>query len=115
MKRTQKGYVMFGLGKNTDAIDALAGEVVAAFEKRFPPARQAELGGSKLDTARQLARAVHDLENSVAKFALDNKLGVYGKARVLNQIKWKLKELDYSPDFIDATTTNLTKIVASSK
>ncbi len=106
---------MFGFGKNNAAIDAFAGTLVADLTKRFPREKQAELGGTKAKPAQQLAKAVNELERNIATFQQEHKLGVYGKARLLNKIKWQMKELQYSEDFIDATITTLARLVGSRK
>jgi len=101
---------MFGFGKNNAAIDAFAAEIVADVAQRFPVRLEAELGGTKLKPARKLGKTAGDLERRVATFEAANKLGVYGKARLLNKIKWGLQECGYSEAFIDATITTLVAI-----
>lgn len=103
---------MFGLGRKNSAIDAFAADVVAEVARRFPIGLESELGGAKAKPARKLGKTTGDLERKVAAFQGDQHLGVYGKARLLNQIKWGLKELGYSEDFVDATTTTLAKSLA---
>ena len=101
---------MFGFGKNNAVIDAFAAEIVADVARRFPVRLEAELGGSKAKPARKLGKTAGDLERRVAAFQAEHKLGVYGKARLLNKIKWGLQECGYSEAFIDATITTLVSI-----
>jgi hypothetical protein len=103
---------MFGFGKNNAAIDAFAADLVADVSRRFPVRLEAELGGPKAKPARKLGKTSGDLQRRVAAFQVEAKLGVYGKARLLNQIKWGLKEQGYSESFIDATITTLTSVTA---
>jgi hypothetical protein len=103
---------MFGIGKNNAAIDAFAAEIVADVGRRFPVRLEAELGGTKAKPARKLGKTAGDLQRRVAAFQVEAKLGVYGKARLLNQIKWGLKETGYSEPFIDATITTLASVAA---
>ena len=107
--------MMFGLGKHNAAIDAFAAALVTDLVKRFPVDRQAELGGKKAKPARKLGKAVGDLERRVAAFQQETHLGIYGKARLLNKIKWQLKDLGYFDAFIDATTTTLAAAFGSKK
>jgi hypothetical protein len=37
---------------------------------------------------------------------------VYGKARLLNRIKWQMKEGGYSEEFVDVTLAELTRVIA---
>ena len=106
---------MFGFGKNNAAIDAFAAEIVADVARRFPVQLEAELGGTKAKPARKLGKTAGDLERRVTAFHTSNKLGVYSKARLLNKIKWGLKERGYSEPFIDATITTLVAINTTAK
>ena|ERR1700690_3812706 len=102
---------MFGLGKGNAAIDEFAKTLVAELVKRFPTKKQSELSGRKLKPAQQLGKTVGELERRIAKFSGEQKLGIYGKARLLNNVKWQMKELGYSDDFIDATTATLAQAI----
>ena len=106
---------MFGLGKGNKAIDEFAQTLVTELTKRFPVARQSELGTSKLKPAQQLGKAVGDLERRVTKFSGENKLGVYGKARLLNAVKWQLNDLGYSKDFVDATIATMAQCIGRTR
>jgi hypothetical protein len=100
---------MFGLGKKNAAIDAFAVELVADFVKRFPVEKEEDLGTSKRKPARSLGKAAGDLvDHRFAEFVAEQGLGVYGKARLLNQVKWQMTELGYSKSFIDTTLSELT-------
>ena len=106
---------MFGLGKKNAAIEAFADTLVADLVKRFPPAKQAELGGTKAKPAKQLAKAVNEFERGVVAFQQENHLGLYGKAKLLNKIKWQLKEREYGTEFIDVTMTTLARFLNARK
>ncbi|MEO8751331.1 MAG: hypothetical protein ABI624_01505 [Casimicrobiaceae bacterium] len=106
---------MFGLGKKNAAIEAFAATLVAELTKRFPPGKERELGSDKLKPAQQLGKAVKDLEKKALAFQQEQQLGVYGKAKLLNKIKWQLKELAYSDEFVEVTTTSLAQLLGSRK
>jgi hypothetical protein len=104
---------MLGFGKDNAAIEAFAHTLVADLVKRFPPEKQTLLGGTKLKPAAQLGKAVTGLERKVAAFQQEHQLGVYGKAKLLNSIKWQMKELQYTEDFVAATTTSLAQLLGT--
>ena len=104
---------MFGLGKNNAAIDAFADELVGELTTRFPPAKEELLGGSQPKPARSLGKAAASLiDHRFSDFVANRKLGVYGKARLLNRIKWQMKEGGYSEGFVDVTLAELTRVIA---
>lgn len=103
---------MFGFGRKNAAIDSLSEEIVAALAKRVTP-KDAERVGTLTDkNLMKFAKTITDLQVKVTAFSAENGLGVYGKARLLNGIKWGLKNAGYKDDFVDATTTELAKSVA---
>jgi hypothetical protein len=106
---------MLGLGKSNAAIEAFAQTLVTDLAKRFPPERQRELGGTKLKPAQQFGKAVKDLERKVTDFQQEHDLGIYGKAKLLNAIKWQLKDLGYADDFVEVTITALAQLVGTRK
>lgn len=95
---------MFGFGKDNTAIDAFALEVCADLAKRFPPGQAAKLGGDKAKIGLKLGNAYTDIQRKVAVFQQERKLGVYGKARMLNAIREELTRRKYSEAFVSATT-----------
>jgi hypothetical protein len=104
--------VMFGFGRKNSAIDGLAEEIVTALAKRVTPKDAEKLGKLTDKNLMKFAKTITDLQLRVTAFSAENKLGVYGKARLLNGIKWGMKSAGYGEDFIDATTTTLVKSVA---
>ena len=102
---------MFGIGKKSDAIEAFANALVTGFNKRFPPALESELGGDKLKPAGTLGKVVGELERQAVAFQQEHRLGVYGKAKLINSIKWQMKELGYSDRFTDVTAANLAQVL----
>ena len=101
---------MFGFGKKGAAIDAFADKLIAELRTRFPASKEEDLGSSRMKPARQLGKAAGDLiDRQFAGFVMEHKLGVYGKARLLNRVKWQMREHGYSSDFIDATVSELAR------
>ncbi len=106
---------MFGLGKNNAEIDAFALESCADLAKRFPPAREADLGGDRRKAGKTLGLALADLQNRTVAFQRARDLGVYGKARLLRAIQQELRRLQYSEKFVDAATSLLVPTTAEDR
>ena len=101
---------MFGFGKKNAAIDAFADELAAELRTRFPAEKEKSLGADKAKPARKLGKAAGELiDRRFAAFIVDNKLCVYGKARLLNRVKWQMREDGYSEEFIDTTVAELAR------
>ena len=102
---------MFGLKERNARIVAFADQLVLDLVKRFPVEKEAQLGTSKLKPARQLGKTANELERSVVAFQQESRLGIYGKAKLLNRLKWELKEKGYGEAFIDQTVAELTRML----
>ena len=103
---------MFGLKEKNARIEAFADQLVSELAARFPVEKEADLGTKKLKPARQLGKTANALERSVVAFQTEAKLGVYGKAKLLNRLKWSLKEKGYGEAFIDNTVAELTRMLS---
>lgn len=103
---------MFGLGRGNKEIDLLAEDIVGTLSKRVTPKDAEKLGKLTDKNLAKFAKTIADLEVRVATFSAERNLGIYGKARLLNGVKWGMKNLGYADDFIDATTTTLVRSVA---
>jgi hypothetical protein len=102
---------MFGFGKKNAVIDSFADDLVSELAARFPPGKEQQLGGAKAKPARSLGKVAAELiDRKFAAFLSEHRLGVYGKARVLNRIKWQMSERGYSADFTDVTLGELTRV-----
>lgn len=100
---------MFTFGKKTAVIQGFADELVAQLVARFPAEKTKELGTKKAKPARIFGKAVGELEHRFAAFVAEHKLGIYGKAKLLNRIKWQMQEGGYPAEFIDITLAELTR------
>lgn len=98
---------MFGLGKNNAEIDAFAVESCVELAKKFPPAREAELGGDRRKAGKTLGLALTGLQQRTVAFQRERDLGIYGKARLLAKIQHELRRLQYSDKFVESVTTLL--------
>ncbi len=104
---------MFGFGNKDAAIDAFAVESCAALVQRFPPAREAGLGGDKKKLGKTLGNAMTDLQRRMIEFQTEQNLGIYGKARLLRAVQDELRRLQYSEMFVEAITDLLVPATAA--
>ena len=102
---------MFGFKETNARINAFADQLAKDIVDRFPVEKQAELGTNKLKPARQLGRTANVLERTIVTFQQEARLGIYGKAKLLNRIKWSLKERGYAEAFIDQTIAEMTRML----
>ena len=102
---------MFGFKETNARINAFADQLINDIVDRFPVEKQAELGTNKLKPARQLGSTANLLERTIVTFQQEARLGIYGKAKLLNRIKWALKERGYAEAFIDQTIAEMTRML----
>jgi hypothetical protein len=95
---------MFGFGKQNAAIDAFAVEICRNLCERFPQSREHELGGDRKKVGKTLGNALTEAQTRVIRFQEEQKLGVYGKARLLRSIQQELRRREYTDKFVDAVT-----------
>ena len=94
-------------------IDEFALKLAAELAERYPA--ELENAKPKKRNPQRLAKAFDATFNNAIQFQRDNKLGIYGKARLGNTFKWELKRLGYPDDFVDLTTRSLVNFVASQR
>lgn len=75
-------------------------ELAQDFAKRCPPD-----AGAK--SAMTVARAIDDICNRAAAFQRQTPLGIYGRAKLGTEFKFRLKEIGHAPEFVDELTTKL--------
>jgi len=94
-------------------VDEFALKLAAELAQRYPP--ELENAKPRKRNPQRLAKAFDATFNNAIAFQKENKLGIYGKARLGNTFKWELKRLGYPDDFIDLTTRSLVNFVASQR
>ena len=75
-------------------------DLAKEFSNRCPP----ELS---VRSAIAVARAIDEICNRAAEFQRTKRLGVYGKAKLGTEFKFRLNESDYATEFVDELTTKL--------
>jgi hypothetical protein len=83
-------------GKSQD-VDAFAIALARDFSALYP-------AGTQATEAKKLARAVDEICNRARVFQRENKLGIYGRAKIGTSFKFELKNAGYPDDFIDSLT-----------
>lgn len=85
-------------------IEAFALALAQDLSRRFPP-----LSEKRTDKGarNQLASITTGLCKRGIGFSQQHKLGVYGKAKLGNSVRWQLRELGYSETFIESVTHEL--------
>lgn len=90
---------------SSKSVDEFARSLAAELSKKYPPEIQNPKDQSKKSSARvsekRLTRILEDLYAKVRTFHVENKLGVYKKARLSNTFRWELDALGYSKDFVE--------------
>ena len=91
-------------GKNKD-LDEFARSLAAELTKRFTPEMEAKSKDKKAE--KKLGLALNGIYAQARTYREENRLGIYGKARIGNTFKWELRERGYSDPFIEETTKGL--------
>ena len=86
-------------------INDFAGALAANLAKRYPPALDVA-PDRKISHAR-LTKVLEDTLMQAVEFQRNHKLGLFGKAKLGNEFKWRLKELGYTQKFVDVATEGL--------
>lgn len=85
-------------------IDAFATVLAQDLARRFPPKSEERRDkGAK----SQLTSITDGLYAQAVKFRQDKELGIYGKAKLGNTFRWRLKEAGYTGSFVDEVTHGL--------
>ncbi|MEO8849351.1 MAG: hypothetical protein ABI440_12090 [Casimicrobiaceae bacterium] len=89
---------------DTTEIDAFANVLAADLARRYPPASEKRTDAG---AQNQLNVILQGLGVRAARFRDQQKLGIYGKAKLANVFKWKLKEAGFTDGFIHVVTKEL--------
>jgi hypothetical protein len=80
--------------------------------RRFPPSSEARTDKG----ARNQVRAISDqIYAEARRYRSEFRLGVYGKAKLANVFRWRLKELGFSQTFVQEITHGLVIGVAKAR
>jgi len=85
-------------------IDAFATALAQDLARRFPPKSEERRDKG---AQSQLTSIAEGLYAQAAKFKQEKALGIYGKAKLGNTFRWRLKESGYSGRFVGEITHGL--------
>ncbi len=86
-------------------VDEFAKVLARDIAKRYPPA--IANNPEQTVSAKRLTSILEDAFGKAHAFKAEEKLGIYGKAKLGNTFKWELKELGYNEKFVDLATEGL--------
>jgi hypothetical protein len=85
-------------------ISGFATALAEDLARRFPPKSEAR---TDKGVKNQLRAITDRLYGEAARYHRDRRLGVYGKAKLGNAFRWKLRDLGYSGPFVEEVTHGL--------
>ena len=89
-------------GAKKRAIDEFGHKLAEDFMQGFPLDEHKGVGNAK--STRKLTRVVDVICGDARRFHFENKLDIYGKARLNNTLLWHLREAGYEDDFVNDIT-----------
>jgi hypothetical protein len=90
---------------STKHINEFAHELADSLAKRYPPVL--DVTPEKKISANRLTKVLEETLARAVEFQREHRLGTFGKAKLGNEFKWRLRELGYSEKFIDVATEGL--------
>jgi hypothetical protein len=97
---------------DTGELEEFAVVLATDLWRRFPPSSEKRTDSG---AAHQIKVILEGLAARAVRYHEQHKLGVYKKAKLANVFKWKLKELGYSPQFIEHATKEIVTRLAIKK
>src|SRR6266404_8972457 len=95
---------------DTRELEEFATGLAEDLARRFPPASEARTDpGAK----HQIKVILEGLAARAVRYHEQNKLGIYKKAKLANVFKWKLRDLGYSPRFVEHATKEIVTRIAA--
>jgi hypothetical protein len=95
---------LFGALFNKE-LDDFAKTLAQDLAKRYPPAL--ESSPQKRISPNRITKVLEDAVDKAVKFNQEQRLGMFGKAKLGNTFRWELKELGYSDRFVELATEAL--------
>ena len=87
-------------------VGEFASYLVKKVEKKYPVSL--DTGKQRKISERKLTKILESVYSEAQKYKEEHNLKVYGKAKLVNEFKWGLKDLGYSEKFIDVVSEGLT-------
>lgn len=90
----------------TSKIDTFVDELVEDLSKRLPPGLMND--DKRRPSTKRISRILETSLSRAVEFKKEKRLGIYGKAKLANDFRWKLKEKGYDEKFTDLATEAIT-------
>jgi hypothetical protein len=97
---------------NVKELEEFATGLAEDLARRFPPASEHRTDPGAV---HQIKVILDGLAARAVRYHDQHKLGVYKKAKLANVFRWKLKDLGYSPKFIEGATKEIVTRLAVKK
>jgi hypothetical protein len=97
---------------DTRELEEFAVVLATDLARRFPPTSEQRTDPGAV---HQIKVILEGLAARAVRYQSQHKLGVYKKAKLANVFQWKLKELGYSPKFIERATKEIVTQLAAKK
>ena len=86
-------------------VDDFAKSLVGEITKVYPPAEKTD--SPRKFSQKKVASVLEGALKKAADFKKQHRLGIYKTARLGNTVRWEMKELGYSEEFIEALVKDL--------
>lgn len=98
---------MFGILKKTSAVNVpeFVGLFVDKLVKQYPPSM--DTMRKRKISVKRLTAILEGLYKEVDKVKSTGKISLFKKAKISNEVKWKLKDKGYSEEFVSLVTEGL--------
>lgn len=97
---------------DTRELEEFAVGLATDLARRFPPTSEKRTDAGAV---HQIKVILEGLAARAVRYHDQHKLGVYKKAKLANVFQWKLKDLGYSPAFIERATKEIVTRLAVKK
>ena len=92
--------------RNRALVRSHAHQMVTDIGESLPPTASLDL--QRTTSRNRAVRVVRKISADAKGFAQANDLGFLSRARLANKFQWRLRELNYSDEFIDMATVAVT-------
>lgn len=104
---------MFSYFRNRKAFHAQALSLVATVSERLTPAASSQL--HRAGTRKKAVSSVQTIASRAAAFAQAHQMSSLAKASFANRIKWGVRDLGYSEEFVDMVTVAVVMSISMPK
>ncbi|MFM9967782.1 MAG: hypothetical protein ACKVQK_05165 [Burkholderiales bacterium] len=96
---------MFAKLFSKSKVNEFAKGLAADISKRYPPA--IANNPEQMISHKRLTAILEETFNRAAEFQKGERLGWYGRAKLVNEFQWELKEIGYEKKFVEMAAEGL--------